>query len=324
MQHIISKLSATPCLVALLVATSAPAESLDPKREWLGGLAGKSRRETHTQYLSPQLVCQSGVWSAKSVERLAKDVEAYLRRGALSIAGHFTPGRKPSTELTPKDVPIPKDVVTGKQLRGIEDCSAKYCLHKLNIKKEKTAMGAASEKKKVETYHRLVLDRIERWLEKQELWGYEDVLDNRPAYENIARILSFLPVHYPKSHAFLAKEIWSGKRPAVPVTSFLRQEVAQLNREQLQPIWRIGEVFRFEEGGRVLFYEIHVYTNHFFDSSVRVYEVFPFAKGRTALVFTDVMEIDTLKLSSVARFLYRGQMEDAIKEYQYNELKDLW
>lgn len=311
-------------LVLAVTAWPSRADQLDPSREWLKGLSGKSQRETDNQYIGTQLVCQSGGRSDKPVDKLAQDLEAYLRRAALAIPGHFTKGKTPATKIEPKDLPIPNEVVSGKQLKGIEECSPKYCLHKLNTQKEKTVMGAAAEKKKVDAYHRLVMDRIERFLGKWQLWGYEDVLDNVPTYRGIVGMLNFLPSGYPKTFRFLESEMWEGKKAPVPVDSFLRQEVAYLNREQLQPIWRVGEVFRFEEGNRVLFFETHIYTNHFFDSSVRVYEVFSLGQGRSAIVFTDVMEIDTLKLSSVARFLYRGQMEDAINEFQYNELKDLW
>ena len=70
-------------------------------------------------------------------------------------------------------------------------------------------------------------------------------------------------------------------------------------------------MFEFKEGNTHLFFEIHIYTNHHFDSSARVYEVFPVKskKGRSALVITDVMEIDTLKISGVVRFLYTGKMD---------------
>jgi hypothetical protein len=107
--------------------------------------------------------------------------------------------------------------------------------------------------------------------------------------------------------------------------SFLREEALLFGLSRLQPILRISEEFMFERGASRLFVELHVYTDHYFDSSARFFEVLPPADGEkgSRVAVTDIMEIDELTKSGLVRFLYRDTMASAVADFQAQELESI-
>ena len=95
--------------------------------------------------------------------------------------------------------------------------------------------------------------------------------------------------------------------------------------DQMQPILRLSEDMEFEESGKILFLELPIYTNHYFDSSLSFYQVMKSQKkpSETVVIMTDVMEIDELKKSALIRTLFKGKMVKAISQYQETLLSEL-
>jgi len=93
----------------------------------------------------------------------------------------------------------------------------------------------------------------------------------------------------------------------------------------MRPVLRISEVYEFVEGKNFLFFQLDIYASHYFDSSIRVYEVLSIAgePNKSLLVATDVLEVDELKRSGTVRFLFKGKVQKAISNSQVQELNQI-
>jgi hypothetical protein len=120
-------------------------------------------------------------------------------------------------------------------------------------------------------------------------------------------------------------DLWANKaKPEGPKSKYVRSEIIHITGDKSQPIYRLSEDMEFEEKG-YLNIEIHVYTNHFFDSSIRIAEVFawPPDPNKAVYVVTDLMEVDELKKSDLIRALFKTRMEETISEFRKSEMKEL-
>ncbi|MFM8316447.1 MAG: hypothetical protein ACKOA8_19375, partial [Deltaproteobacteria bacterium] len=107
--------------------------------------------------------------------------------------------------------------------------------------------------------------------------------------------------------------------------SWLRQEMVNIAPDQMQPILRVSEDFEFTEGTRTLFFELPIYTNHYFDSSVSLYEIVSNKSNpnQTEVIISEVMEIDELKKTALIRAMFKGKMVKTVNQYQSDFLDSL-
>lgn len=291
-------------------------EAIDPLRPRLDALLRKEKvKDTDFKY--PFLLSQTGVSVTKTTAETAESVRTFLAKGKLPIQGHYSKG-----PVRPTEIDLPSQVKTGKQLEGIKECTVEKCLMKLNTATEKKVVEAAEAK--VEAYERLVSKRLQAFITKRELLGYEERESNREYIQKMLSEFAFFKGRYPILAKFFESGFW--KNAAAPASlkgTSLRQELAVIAPDRLQPIWRIGEVFEFEENNSWVFFELHIYSNHYMDSSIRIYEVFAVGK-KSALVITDIMEIDELTKSGLIRMLYKGRMEDAVSTAQNLDLAKIF
>jgi hypothetical protein len=297
---------------------SGPTDSIDPTRPFLDKLRKEGEAKS-TDFEFPFLISQTAVsLSAPSPEVIGR-LRSFLQKSQLPIPSHFG---KPtvSQRLVLASLPIPAIVKQGKQLEGINQCTKSNCLMKLNDQ-EKALMEASTQKQT--TYHELVFERVKAYLSDEKLNGYEDRATNIDYEKQMLSQLPFFKANYPITEKFLQEGFWSHQKPpATFVSSFLRDEIVAIVLDRLQPIWRIGELLEFKENNATLFVEIHIYSNHYFDSSLRFYEVIPFAE-KSFIVISDIIEIDELTKSGLIRMLYKGQMQDAVSKAETEELEKL-
>jgi hypothetical protein len=282
------------------------------EREFLGRLE-KNAVVRWDDYQLPNLqVVMAGRFDFDKVELLTR-LRKLLNQTRADVRGR---------ELTRQSFPLPSIAITKDQLQGIKECTQKKCKVKLLDGEEKIRMEKSQDK--VGTFHDILLERIKRYVATAELTGYEDRPKNNPVIAQMLSVTKFFPELYPRVQNFLTGHLGNQKGSIVK-SSFFRNEIVIIAPDRMQPILRIGEVMEFEEGGTPLFVELHVYTNHYFDFSMRVYEVLPHKSDpkKSVLVLTDIMEIDELKKSSIIRALYTGKMVEAVNEYQEKELESL-
>ena len=314
----------TLLLIFILVASHAFAAPVDPSRPFLDHLL-KRNHVNSGNYIFPYLITETASVMPFDRDETLRRLNAYWKKTALPFRGHFSKSGIPLNSGTESKFTLPVAAVSGDQLDGIQKCSAKYCKMKLNTEHEKTLMESA--KGKAVEYRSLVLARLRRYLVFNELWGYEGTFQNQDSVNAMIQDLPFLASHYPLSSSYLEKGFWAKAAPIStgPLDSLLREEVVSMNLNPLQPILRLVEDLHFKESGRDLFFEIHIYTDHYFDASCRTYEILPWGKDKkqSVLIVSDVMNIDELAKSNFVRMLYSGKMQNAVSDYQDEEISRL-
>lgn len=293
---------------------AAETTPIDSNRPFLDKLRSRDSVR-YTDFIYPFLLAQTGAAADVPAQEMAGKLRAFLEKGKLSLASHFS-----SVKGTPS-IELPDLVRTGKQLEGIQECKEDKCQMKLHTQREKKAMEASLDKLK--TFNELLDKRLENYHKKRELLGYEDREDDREYVKKMLQEFPFFSSRYPEISKFFAEDFWKGEGPAKGfVSTMMKQEVVNLAPDRMQPIWRVAELFEFKVGGGWVFFEVHVYSNHYLDSSVRIFEVFPLEK-RSLLIMTDIMEIDELTKSGLIRMLYKGKMEEAVIEAQAQDIKSI-
>lgn len=295
-------------LAFLPVITSAA--DIDTKRAFLEKLRTTSQVQ-EAGFEHPFLTASTATMSTNSLPVTANHVREYLRKQALPFKGTYGKSGLPVAKVGKDTFPLPPTVVKDDQLAGIQSCKVEKCMMKLNTEKEKGLVEKAPDK--VVAYQSLVIERLKRYLQRRELMGYEDRPRNEEFVKKMIATVPFLQSRYPAVDRFFRDGFWKAQpAPGSLVDSFLRQDMFVVAPDRLQPIWRVSEVFEFKEGAGTLFVEIHIYSNHYIDSSLRLYEVIP-VDDKAALVISDVLEIDELTGSSIVRMLYLGKMQQAVR-----------
>jgi len=302
----------------VLVTSSAPI--LDLSRPYLEKLTTKDKVK-ETDFVEPYLWASTGIAVNLPAKEAADKVRAFLKKNQIALKGHFSTSAEP-TEVSL--LSLPPSLLEGKQLSSIKECKSDYCGVKLNAGKEIKALESSSSK--VGAYQKILAERLNAYVKNRQLLGYESRASNLTTQKSMLGALKFFALNYADCDKFFGDAFWQNHLVdgCKPVDSFYRQEVLIFGKsDYMQPIFRISEVFEVPIKERQLFVEIHIYTNHFFDASVRMFEVLPIQgapKPRSAIVVTDVMEIDELKKSGLIRFLYKGKMETAVTEFQAEQL----
>lgn len=295
-------------------------ESFDSTRPFLKDLK-EDPKVKEDFYEKPFLIVYTAQKSKETQENLYKKLQQYLFKAKLPVKGRYS---LEGSSLQPKDVfSFPAISFEGKQLEGIQECKKDFCSVKLLTDTEKTKMEAAKDKPAL--YRSLIMERILVYLKLGELVGYEDRPSNLETLKSAFGFLPFLPARYPKMTEFIQSKFLARKLadPKDPLRkSSLRMEVMNMSGDKLQPVLRISEAFEFEENQTKLVFEPQIYTNHFFDSSMRFFEVMPYPDSelKSLVIMTDVMEVDELKKSGIIRALFKGRMVDGIQQYQADEI----
>jgi len=277
-------------------------------------------------FKEPYLMVQNGWVLKKPMSEIENRFLSTSKEREIKARSHFPFPKSLFPKWTDESLPVAEEWKNKKELEGLEDCKIDKCFPKLNDLKEKPLL--LKSKKKLETYHQLVSKRIQAFLEKQQLLGYESRNDNRIVVKELLKLAPFLKLDYSAAQFFLMDKLWEGATgPSSLVGSFLRTQNMVLGTNRLQPVYWAGEVFHFSEKGKSLFVEVVIYSNHYFDSWIRIYEIvdlsekFKAKTPHTGLLITDLTEIDELKKSALIRSLYKGNMVDAITKAQELELK---
>jgi len=285
---------------------------IDANRPFLDKLRSRNSVK-YTDFIYPFLLAQMGSAVDQPTETVAGWVRTYLEKGRLPLPSHYGP---PTAAAS---LELPQVLRVGKQLEAIQTCKEEKCQVKLNIELEKKPMQASADK--VKTFQELVNKRLVNYHQKRDLLAYEDRRDNQEYVRKMIEEFPFFSARYPEVAKFFSEGFW--KKAAAPkglTRSWMKQELVDLAPDRMQPIWRVSEVFEIKHGDHWIFFEVHVYSNHYLDSSIRIYEVFP-AEKRAIVVLTDIMEIDELTKSGLIRMLYKGKMEEAVIEAQTQDVK---
>lgn len=272
------------------------------------------------EYNLPYLLTLTAVQGSKPAAATAAELRQFFSANGKGLPKD---GKDPKPELyNSAGFPLPPFVTEDKQGKGIDDCTTKYCLMKLNIETEAKVLERSPQPMRRKIYNEFVADRVRRFLQTRELKGYEDRKDNVPAIQESLPMFPWLAKKYPEELKYLLKGFWKKeKAPASLKNTWLQQERLYLEIQKMQPVWRVSYVMEFERGGTSLFFDLHLYSNHYFDSSYTLYEVIPDGE-KSILVQTDMMELDELKKSGLIRMLYKGKMQEAVELHQKERLAE--
>lgn len=285
---------------------------LDPSRPHLNALDSRGRLDW-ADYREDFLISQSAEVSDSSVEELIKKIHSQHQKTLLQLP----------TKFNFEEWALPKMVVSGDQLEGLLECSREKCAFKLHATSEILPLLKSTDR--VNTFSRQVGARLKNYLSEKKLLGYESRDDNVPFVKKALRTSGFLKSRYPKTFEYLQGDFWKNQQNfSNRKNAYLRAEVIHITGDKMQPVYRLVENIEFEEKGYVNL-EVHIYTNHFFDCSIRIFEVFPWPPDpkKSVYVVTDIMEIDELKKSALIRNLFKSRMEEAISSFRKSEMKDL-
>lgn len=295
---------------------------LDPARTYLNALDSRGRMDW-ADFKEDFIISQSAevteVPQKEVIARLGKQHE----KTKLSVKTLF--GKTPaySSSFKFEDFSLPELVLTGKQLQGLLECQLQKCSFKLQ--QETEIVPITQSKNRAETLNELIRKRLKDYISEKKLMGYESRTDNVPFIKKAFRLSGFLKTRYPKTFSYLETDFWKNAKTAdSPVQNYIRAEVIQMAGEKAQPVFRLTENLEFNEKG-YLNIEIPIYTNHFFDSSLRIFEVFdwPPDSKKAVYVVTDLIEVDELKKSRLIRNLFKTPMEEAVAEFRKSEMKEL-
>lgn len=275
------------------------------------------------EYIEPFLITSTTKRMKFSVSELQSLIKSKLKSGELNVRATFSPAGLPAESFVPEKYSLPKEVFEESQKEALQSCTEQKCLMKLNTKREVPVIKGA--KNKSEAYQGLIFNRIKNYLLSKEMLGYEDRASNQAS---VRKMLSLIPsvAKNQKIQNYFKGDFWKGvKGESNLVDSWVRQEMVNIAPDQMQPILRISEDFELQDGDRRGFLEIHIYTNHYFDSSISFYEVIPDKKQPKAadVVITDVMEIDELKKTALIRAMFKGKMVKAVTTYQNQFIDEL-
>jgi len=303
-------------LIGVAFSTGALAGSpLGAERSYLSDLP-KKHEITVSDFDYPFLISQTAVLSSLSAAEAGARIEKHLRKPIVDLSAHGKDGRA-AAPFKLENIRLPKGVVVGDQLEAIQTCKLEKCQMKLQDSEKPSVEKSAN---KVAEYQRLIRERVRAYLAENKLAGYEDRASNESFVRKMIGAWPFLAAKYPDVAKYFSGDFWKKLPPPPTFTgAFIKQELIPFGLSRLQPIYRIGEVFAFNEPGGRVFFEMHVYSDHYFDSSLRMWEIIPAGTGSQVIV-TDIMEIDELTKSGFVRFLYQSEMESAIRRYQHEEL----
>lgn len=285
----------------------ADTPSIDKTREYLDDLKDNPQvKEDNYEY--PYLT----VTTARLYESPHEMMTTRLQKQLQSI----------KTEVTNPE--LPKVFTTGEQLTAVEECNVKKCNVKLVLAEEAKKLSEAKKDARLKLYQQMVDERFTAYFKSGLLKGYEDRENNDSSVIDIAKGQEFLKFRYPGITQFLVNKDWKNRDKIKKGTmgAYLTDETVVIAPDKLQPIWRLGEMFEFNEGGSDVFVHLHVYTNHYFDSSLTFFEVIPLGT-KSIVIVTDVLEVDELKKSGFIRALFKGKMVDAVSLAQETLLKKL-
>lgn len=257
----------------------------------------------------PFLVTKTTKKFAVSAELIYSQMKSRLKSGQL-------------VDIKDKYV-LPPDFFEESQQEALRRCNLEKCLIKLSSSNEIPNLKNA--KNKIEAYQAMILKRLRDYADSKQLMGYEDRKSNSPFYRKMVNLLATLEKS-PSTMRYLKSDFWKGLRnPGQPVDSWFRHEMVNIAPDQMQPILRVSEDTEYFEGERKLFLEVHIYTNHYFDSSLTLYEIVSDRKKKSAseVIVTDIMEIDELKKTALIRAMFTGKMVKAVTTYQTNFLESL-
>ncbi len=295
---------------------------LDPARPHLNALDSRGRLDW-ADFKEDFIISQSAevteVPPKEVIARLGKQHEK-TKLGVQTLFGKTPP--YPSA-FKFEEFSLPELALTGKQLQGLLECQIKKCSFKLEQESEIAPL--VESKNRAKTLNELIRKRLKDYLAEKKLKGYESRTDNIPFIKKALRLSGFLKSRYPKTYSYLETEFWkNSKTTDSPLQSYIRAEVIQMAGEKAQPVFRLSENLEFNERG-YLNVEIPIYTNHFFDSSLRIFEVFdwPPDPQKAVYVVTDLIEVDELKKSRLIRNLFKTPMEEAVAEFRKSEMKEL-
>lgn len=286
----------------------------DPSRSHLGALDSRGRMDW-ADFQDDFLISQSAEISDFSSTDLIKRLKNQHSKSLLNwdslAAKNF------------ENLEFPQTVVSGEQLKGLNECNLEKCSFKLQRETE-TALLIKS-KDRVKAFKELVVQRLKAFAHSKAVKGYEQRMDNIPYFKKAFRLSRFLKTRYPLSYEYLESDFWKNiPHKKGPSGSYYRAELVHITADKLQPVYRLSHHLEFEEKG-YLNVELHLYTNHFFDSSIRIFEIFPYPGNpqKSIYIVTDLMEIDELKKSNLIRKLFQTPMEEAISEFRKSEMKEL-
>lgn len=285
---------------------------LDPSRPHLNALDSRGRLDW-ADYREDFLISQSAEVSESSVEELIKKIRSQHQKTLLQLP----------TQSNFDELALPKSVVSGDQLEGLLECTQEKCSFKLHLTSE--ILPLLKSTNRANTLSHQIGARLKNYLSEKKLRGYESRDDNVPFVKKAVRTSGFFRSRYPKTFEYLMGDFWKGQQNfRARKNAYLRAEVIHITGDKMQPVYRLVENIEFEEKGYVNV-EVHIYTNHFFDCSIRIFEVFPWPPEpkKSVYVVTDIMEIDELKKSALIRNLFKSRMEEAISSFRKSEMKDL-
>lgn len=274
-------------------------------------------------YANPFLITQSYKKYSIPAKEVEDQIRAKLKNGRLNVKTAFSKEGSSPDKFSLDLYSLPKEISEEQQIEAINTCTVEKCLMKLRTKSE--ASQVQKSKNKLDTYRRLIFERIKIFLVQREIPGYEDRKNNEPYFSKMVDLIPTLTKN-PITQAYLRTSFFKNPQSkGHPVDSWIKQEMVIIAPDEMQPILRVCEDNEFRENERGLFFEAHIYTNHYFDSSIVLYEVVANPKNRkeSMVVVTDVMEIDELKKSSVIRTLFKGKMVKAVVQHQTNFLESL-
>jgi len=299
-----------PLAIFFFTSFSLAAFRVDKSRPHLDALESRGRLDW-TDYQGDFLVSQSAEITETPFSEVIKRLKDQQKKTAISF-GKGLP-----------QIPTPSALEEGEQLKALRECSVEKCNIKLHTESEVKTL--VKEKDKISFYRGILNQRLRDYLKDKKLKGYESRENNTPVFKAQLETLRFIKARYPKTYSFLMGDFWKNVDPSKLLKgSFFRTELIRLTGEKAQPVFRISHNLEFEENG-FLMVELHLYTNHFFDSSLRVFEVFPWGPDpqKAVYIVTEVMEVDELKKSTLIRNLLKTPMEEAICEKRKSEMKEL-
>jgi len=285
---------------------------VDPARPHLDSLESKGRMDWE-DYQDDFIISQS----AEITDFPASELIERLRKHHASTQMKLLPNPRFSVSS------LPQKLTQGDQLKALKTCSKEKCDVKLHYESEVLPLLKSSDR--ISFYASLIEKRIHNYSSKRELKGYEKRLDNNLYARKALELSRFLKSKYPKTFHLLLDDFWKKRSSSVgPQNDYFRSELIQLVGERSQPVFRITHNTEFQESG-YLNIEFHLYTNHFMDSSLRIFEIFPWQKDNRKSVFivTDLVEVDELKKSAFIQKLITSRIEEALADFRKSEMKAL-
>lgn len=293
--------------------------SLDPSRPQFDSLANRGRIQWD-DYKDDIIISQSAEIIDATPAELITRLRNFHKETTLPARASYSKVGKPVSELTVAEI---GHLDKAFDEDDAAECTLERCAYKFNEKAETSRLIAAKDR--VAEAKHLVLLRLTRFAKTRALLGYEKRDDNIPLAKKSLRLCSFISQRYPKALAFMERHFWKpdSKPTFIPENSYYRSETFA-GKGKMQAVFRMTENLEFSENG-YLNIELHLYTNHYFDSSLRVYEVFdwPADKKKSVLVVTDFAEIDELKKSNMIRTLFKSRMEEALASFRTEDIKKL-